>query len=70
LEAASKTASVETTYEYSIAEILSPEELQIVQLRAQGYKHDEIAVLLNMKSGTVRTKLSRIKDKVTKFLED
>jgi RNA polymerase sigma-70 factor (ECF subfamily) len=48
---------------------LSPDELRIVRLREQGYRHEEIAKLLNVEPGAVRTRLSRIKGKVAKFLE-
>jgi DNA-directed RNA polymerase specialized sigma24 family protein len=54
---------------FSFASVLSPDELQIVKLKEQGYKHREIAEITGSNKGTIDSKFSRIKDKLTRFLE-
>jgi DNA-directed RNA polymerase specialized sigma24 family protein len=55
---------------FAFASVLSEDELRIVRLREAGYKHDEIAKLMGIEPNAARKRLSRIKTKVTKFLEE
>jgi RNA polymerase sigma-70 factor (ECF subfamily) len=55
---------------FVFASVLSEDELRIVRLREAGYKHDEIAKLMGIEPNAARKRLSRIKTKVTKFLEE
>jgi RNA polymerase sigma-70 factor (ECF subfamily) len=54
----------------SFSSVLRPEEMRIVELKAQGYKHREIADILGVKPGTIDSAVSRIKVKITNLLED
>ena len=56
--------------EISFSSILSDDELEIIKLKEQGYKHYEIANMLNAKLGTIDSKVSRIKKKITFFLDN
>jgi RNA polymerase sigma factor (sigma-70 family) len=48
---------------------LSSDELHIAHLKEQGYKHNEIAQIMGLQTGTISSKVSRIKAKLTKYLE-
>jgi RNA polymerase sigma-70 factor (ECF subfamily) len=48
--------------------LLSARELECVQLRAEGLQYDEIAVVLNLQSGTVGTLLARAITKLRRAL--
>jgi RNA polymerase sigma-70 factor (ECF subfamily) len=54
--------------EISFSGSLSDDEMQIIRLKEAGYKHDEIGNLINLPAGTIHSKVSRIKDKLRKFL--
>ena len=65
------TCSPQQTVEYSEAmqrlfNILSPRELQCVQLRAEGFSYKEIGAILGIVSGTVGTLLARSSEKIRK----
>jgi RNA polymerase sigma-70 factor (ECF subfamily) len=60
----------EPSGEASFTSVLSPDELRIAALKEQGYKHHEIAAKLGAKQGTIDSKVSRIKAKITRFLDD
>lgn len=47
-----------------LLKILSPRELQCVQLRAEGFSYKEIASILGIVSGTVGTLLARSAEKI------
>lgn len=50
---------------------ISDEERMILSLSVLGgYSSDEISDILSIKSATIRSKLSRTKDKLRKFIED
>jgi len=77
LEAASgcsdPTNSPQQALEYSevlqqVMKILSPRELQCVQLRAEGFSYKEIATILGIVPGTVGTLLTRSSEKIRKAL--
>jgi RNA polymerase sigma factor (sigma-70 family) len=53
----------------SFVSVLSPNELLIIRLKEQGYKHREIAEKLGLRPGTIDFKVSRIKDKISRFLD-
>jgi RNA polymerase sigma factor (sigma-70 family) len=55
--------------EISFASILSLDELRIIGLKEQGFKHREIAEKLGTSKGTIDSKVSRITLKITRFLE-
>ena len=56
---------------YGALEQLSDRENRIVSLRFfAGMKHEEIAAVLNAKSGTVRVALSRALEKMRKLLRE
>jgi RNA polymerase sigma-70 factor (ECF subfamily) len=50
--------------ERGIADLLAEDELHIINLKAQGYTHREIAQMLDVPYGTIASKVSRIKAKV------
>jgi len=51
-----------------VLKILSPRELQCVQLRAEGFSYKEIATILGIVPGTVGTLLARSSEKIRKAL--
>lgn len=69
----STTYSPQEAVEYSEAmknalRILSPRELQCVQLRAEGFSYKEISSILGIVPGTVGTLLARSAEKIRKEL--
>jgi DNA-directed RNA polymerase specialized sigma24 family protein len=54
----------------SFLSVLNSQEIRIIDLKAQGYKHREISDVLGIRPGTVDSAISRIKAKITEFLED
>jgi RNA polymerase sigma-70 factor (ECF subfamily) len=56
--------------ENAVVEILSPEERLIAELREQGYTDSEIADFLGKKPSALRARLTRMRKKISKFLED
>jgi RNA polymerase sigma-70 factor (ECF subfamily) len=68
-EADQAAAMPEFNHAISFASVLSPGELRIVKLKEQGYKHREIAEMLGSSKGTIDSRLSRIKEKLARFLE-
>jgi RNA polymerase sigma-70 factor (ECF subfamily) len=65
------TCSPQRMVEYSEAmqrlfNILSPRELECIQLRAEGFSYKEIAAVLGIVSGTVGTLLARSSEKIRK----
>jgi RNA polymerase sigma-70 factor (ECF subfamily) len=63
-------ASVTVGNELSFLNTLSEDEIEIIRLREQGYKHHEIAEMLKLKPGTVRQRAARIARKVKRFIEE
>jgi RNA polymerase sigma-70 factor (ECF subfamily) len=63
-------AATETVFdnEISFNDRLSDDEMRIINLKAAGYKHDEISAVMDLPAGTIHSKVSRIKDKLKKFL--
>lgn len=56
--------------EIALASALAPDEVKILNLKAQGYKHREIAKMLNYPLGTIDSKVSRLKAKIIKLFSD
>jgi RNA polymerase sigma-70 factor (ECF subfamily) len=54
--------------EISFERTLTADEMQIAKLKEAGYTHDEISSMMNVPPGTVHSKVSRIKDKLRKFM--
>lgn len=54
----------------SFSSVLNPQEMRIIELKLQGYKHREIADTLGIRPGTVDSAVSRIKAKIAKLPED
>jgi RNA polymerase sigma-70 factor (ECF subfamily) len=54
----------------SFADKLSTDEMKIVKLKEQGYKHHEIAEIMGLSPGTIAAKVSRIKHKLTEYREE
>jgi DNA-directed RNA polymerase specialized sigma24 family protein len=63
--------SPETLYknDLGIFETLSPSELEIAKLKEMGYKHDEIAEMTGKAPGTIASKVSRMKEKLSNHSE-
>ncbi|WP_066716850.1 RNA polymerase sigma factor [Clostridium sp. Marseille-P299] len=55
--------------EITFTSILSPDEVRIIRLKEQGYKHHEIAELMVVRPGTIDSKVFRIKNKIINFLK-
>ena len=51
-----------------LARVLAPRELECVRLRAEGLSYDEIAVVLDLRQGTVGATLARAHKKVRRAL--
>jgi RNA polymerase sigma-70 factor (ECF subfamily) len=54
----------------SFGNSLSDGEMQIIKLKSAGYNHNEISALTGFPTGTIHSKISRIKDKLRKILGD
>jgi RNA polymerase sigma-70 factor (ECF subfamily) len=54
----------------ALTSVLKADEIQIIELKAQGYKHREIANILGARLGTIDSAESRIRVKIAKLLED
>jgi RNA polymerase sigma factor (sigma-70 family) len=62
---------IETIFddEVDFEDKLSSDELKIAHLKEQRFKHSEIAQIMGLTTGTISSKVSRIKAKLTKYLE-
>jgi RNA polymerase sigma-70 factor (ECF subfamily) len=60
---------VETDFdcEISFSDSLSENELHILRLKEQGYTHNEIGEMMGFTTGTISSKVSRMKEKLTEF---
>jgi RNA polymerase sigma factor (sigma-70 family) len=60
---------VETDFdcEISFSNSLTESELHILKLKEQGYKHNEIGEMMDLTTGTISSKVSRMKEKLTEF---
>jgi DNA-directed RNA polymerase specialized sigma24 family protein len=58
--------SPERFYENDLDLELTPNEFEIVKLKEMGYKHSEIAEMTGQAPGTIASKVSRIKTKLSK----
>lgn len=56
--------------EVTFSSILTPDEMRILRMKAQGYRNYEIADILGMKTNQLNTKVSRMKTKIGKFLQE
>ena len=56
--------------EITFTSILTKDEIDVIKLKEQGYKHHEIAKILLVRPGTIDSKVSRIKNKLTKFFKN
>jgi RNA polymerase sigma-70 factor (ECF subfamily) len=54
--------------EISFSDSLSDDEMRIIKLKEAGYRHDEISAIMKQPTGTIHSKVSRIKNKLRKFL--
>jgi RNA polymerase sigma-70 factor (ECF subfamily) len=55
--------------EISFSDKLSDDEMQIIKLKSAGYNHIEISTIMGVPTGTIHSKVSRLKDKLRKILE-
>jgi RNA polymerase sigma-70 factor (ECF subfamily) len=55
--------------ELGIAALLTEDEMRIVRLKERGYTHHEIAKMIDKPYGTVASKISRLKAKITRMLD-
>jgi RNA polymerase sigma-70 factor (ECF subfamily) len=53
--------------EIGFSNSLTESELHILKLKEQGYKHNEIGEIMGLTTGTISSKVSRMKEKLTKF---
>jgi RNA polymerase sigma-70 factor (ECF subfamily) len=62
---------VETEFDegISFSDKLSSDELTIIKLKEQGFKHHEIAKIMKLSPGTIASKVSRIKAKLAEYWE-
>jgi RNA polymerase sigma-70 factor (ECF subfamily) len=54
--------------EISFSDSLTESELHILKLKEQGYKHNEIGEMMALTTGTISSKVSRMKEKLTELL--
>jgi RNA polymerase sigma-70 factor (ECF subfamily) len=54
--------------EISFSDFLTESELHILKLKEQGYKHNEIGEMMGLTTGTISSKVSRMKEKLTEFM--
>jgi RNA polymerase sigma-70 factor (ECF subfamily) len=68
-QSADARSNPETDYRFAelsrrLWELLSPRELECLRLRAEGLRYEEIAAVLDVRSGTVGALLARVQKKV------
>jgi RNA polymerase sigma-70 factor (ECF subfamily) len=54
--------------EISFKDDLSDDEMRIIKLKEAGYKHEEISSIMDLPTGTIHSKVTRIKEKISKIL--